>query len=37
MNAQKAKVLAGWTISLAIVALLIGMSVSLYNDVLRHI
>jgi hypothetical protein len=37
VNAHKAKMIAVWAISVAIVGLLIGMTVSLYDSVLRHI
>jgi hypothetical protein len=37
MNAAKAKVITGWTLSLAIVALVAVMGVSLYDQVLRYL
>ena len=37
MNARKAKTLAAWGLSLAIVATVAGIVVSLYDSVLRFI
>ena len=37
MNAAKAKVIAGWTLSLSSVALVAVMGVSLYDQVLRYL
>jgi hypothetical protein len=37
MNAYKAKAVAGWTLSLAIVGLVAVMGVTLYDQVLRYL
>jgi hypothetical protein len=37
MDAYKAKAVAGWTLSLAIVALVAVAGVTLYDQVLRHL
>ena len=37
MNAVKAKVIAGWTISLAIAGLSVALVWSLYDQVLRYL
>ena len=37
MNAAKAKVIAGWTLSLAIAGVSAGLVWSLYDQVLRYL